>query len=79
MADDFCPAPAAGGSGSRSPRRRPIRSSRYGGGEIRDEARSVFERTVVPRDFDTIDVPYAEKGEPELVRWDNGRTGTVPA
>jgi ribonuclease Z len=48
-------------------------SSRYGGGEIRDEARSVFERTVVPRDFDAIDVPFPEKGEPELVRWDNGQ------
>jgi ribonuclease Z len=47
-------------------------SSRYGGGEIRDEARLTFERTVVPRDFDTIEVPYAEKGEPELVRWDPG-------
>ena len=48
-------------------------STRYGGREIRDEARAVFERTVVPRDFDTIDVPYREKGEPELLRWD-GRT-----
>jgi ribonuclease Z len=48
-------------------------STRYGGREIRDEARAVFARTVVPRDFDTIDVPFREKGEPELVRWD-GRT-----
>ena len=54
-------------------------SSRYGGREIRDEARTVFERTVVPRDFDAIDVPYPEKGEPELVRWDSGRAGTVSA
>jgi ribonuclease Z len=43
-------------------------STRYGGGEIRDEARAVFERTVVPRDFDAIDVPLPEKGGPELVR-----------
>jgi ribonuclease Z len=48
-------------------------STRYGGREIRDEAREVFENTVVPRDFDTIEVPFREKGEPELVRWD-GRT-----
>ena len=48
-------------------------SSRYAGSEIRDEARATFERTVVPRDFDTIDVPYPEKGEPELVRWDAER------
>jgi ribonuclease Z len=47
-------------------------SSRYAGGEIRDEARATFENTVVPRDFDTIEVPYPEKGEPELVRWDDG-------
>jgi ribonuclease Z len=52
-------------------------STRYGGREIRDEARAVFERTVVPRDFDTIDVPFREKGEPELVRWD-GRSPAEP-
>jgi ribonuclease Z len=45
-------------------------STRYRGGELRDEAREVFAGTVVPRDFDTIEVPLAEKGEPELVRWD---------
>src|SRR4051812_19924959 len=45
-------------------------STRYGGGEIRDEARAVFERTVVPRDFDTIQVPFAEKGAPAIERWD---------
>jgi ribonuclease Z len=47
-------------------------STRYGGAEIRDEARAVFERTVVPRDFDTIDIPFAEKGEPELERFEPG-------
>jgi ribonuclease Z len=52
-------------------------STRYGGGEIRDEARAVFERTVVPRDFDAIEVPFAEKGEPELERWDR-RADPVP-
>lgn len=45
-------------------------STRYAGGEIRDEARATFERTEVPRDFDVIDVPFAEKGEPELRRYD---------
>ncbi len=48
-------------------------STRYGGREIRDEARAIFPDTVVPRDFDTIEVPFPERGEPELVRWDNGR------
>ena len=45
-------------------------STRYGGGEIRDEARAVFERTVVPRDCDLIEVPFPEKGEPELERFE---------
>ena len=44
-------------------------SARYAGHEIRDEARAVFAPTVVPRDFDTIEVPFPEKGPPELVRW----------
>jgi ribonuclease Z len=48
-------------------------STRYGGGEIRDEARAVFERTEVPRDFDLIEVPFVEKGEPELQRFDAER------
>ncbi|MGH2918930.1 MAG: ribonuclease Z [Solirubrobacteraceae bacterium] len=47
-------------------------SSRYGGKELRDEARAVFRDTVVPRDFDTIDVPLPERGAPEHVRWEYG-------
>jgi ribonuclease Z len=45
-------------------------STRYGGGEIRAEATAVFERTVVPRDFDAVEIPLPEKGEPELERWE---------
>src|SRR5215217_8251476 len=48
-------------------------SSRYPGGEIRDEARAVFARTEVPRDFDTIELPLPERGAPELVRWEPPR------
>jgi ribonuclease Z len=48
-------------------------STRYAGGEIRDEARAIFPRTEVPRDFDLIDVPFPEKGEPVLHRWDPSR------
>jgi ribonuclease Z len=48
-------------------------SSRYSGGEIRDEARAVFSDTEVPRDFDTIEIPLPERGAPELIRWDSGR------
>lgn len=42
-------------------------SGRYGGGEILDEARQLYEATVVPRDFDTITVPFPERGAPVLV------------
>ena len=43
-------------------------SPRYFGPELLDEATAVFERTVAPRDFDVIEVPFAERGEPTLVR-----------
>jgi ribonuclease Z len=48
-------------------------STRYAGYEVRDEARAIFERTELPRDFDTIEIPFGEKGEPELHRWDPDR------
>ena len=44
-------------------------STRHPLGLLRDEARAVFANTVVPRDFDTIEIPVAERGGPELVRW----------
>jgi ribonuclease Z len=43
-------------------------SPRYFGKELAEEACSVFSATVVPRDFDVIDVPFAERGEPQLVK-----------
>jgi ribonuclease Z len=43
-------------------------STRYFPREIREEARAVFPNTVVPRDFDAIDVPFPERGEPALVK-----------
>jgi ribonuclease Z len=48
-------------------------SSRYLGPTIEQEARTVFERTVVPRDFDMIEVPYRERGAPTLVKWRDAR------
>jgi ribonuclease Z len=45
-------------------------STRYPVGLLRDEARAIFPRTVLPRDFDTIEIPFAERGEPELIRWE---------
>ncbi|MBE2315392.1 ribonuclease Z [Solirubrobacter sp. CPCC 204708] len=43
-------------------------STRYFPREIREEARGVFENTVIPRDFDAIEVPFPERGDPHLVR-----------
>ena len=43
-------------------------STRYFGPELLREAQTVFEKTVVPRDFDVIEVPFPERGDPHLVR-----------
>ncbi|MHB8468857.1 MAG: ribonuclease Z [Gaiellaceae bacterium] len=43
-------------------------STRYFGGELAREAREVFPATVVPRDFDVVEIPFAERGEPRLVK-----------
>jgi ribonuclease Z len=43
-------------------------SNRYFGPEIAREAREVFAPTVVPKDFDIIDVRFPERGGPELVK-----------
>jgi ribonuclease Z len=42
-------------------------SSRYHVGKVLEEAREVFEPTVAPRDFDLVEIPFPERGEPELV------------
>ena len=52
-------------------------STRYGGGQVRDEARQAFERVIVPRDFDSVEIPFPERGEPVHVRADEARP--VPA
>jgi ribonuclease Z len=58
-------------------------SNRYFGPEILREARAVFPDTVVPRDFDIIDVRFAERGGPRFVKGgavagadETGRQGT---
>jgi len=53
-------------------------STRYFPRDIRDEARAVFPDTLVPRDFDTIEVPFPERGEPLLVRASDEREFVGP-
>ena len=43
-------------------------SNRYFGPEVAREARTIFPETVVPNDFDVIDVPFPERGMPSLVK-----------
>lgn len=43
-------------------------SSRYHVGKVIEEAKEVFEPTVAPRDFDQIELPFPERGEPRLIQ-----------
>ena len=43
-------------------------SPRYYGPDVRDEARAIFPETVVPRDFDVVDVPFPERAPPRLLK-----------
>jgi ribonuclease Z len=45
-------------------------SGRYFGKELREQAREVFPNTELPRDFDSVELPFPERGEPALVRGD---------
>ncbi len=42
-------------------------SSRYHVGAVLDEARAEFPAAVAPRDFDLIEIPFPERGDPRLV------------
>ena len=43
-------------------------SNRYFGPEVAREAREIFPATIVPRDFDAVEVPFPERGPPRLVK-----------
>src|SRR5689334_24064699 len=43
-------------------------STRYFPREVRGEAQAVFANAVVPRDFDAVEVPFPERGEPQVVK-----------
>jgi ribonuclease Z len=42
-------------------------SSRYHVGTVLEDARNLFEPTIAPRDFDVVEIPFPERGEPHLV------------
>jgi ribonuclease Z len=54
-------------------------SSRYVASVIEKDARAVFEPTVVPRDFDVIEIPYRERGEPLAMSLREHRERAEPA
>ena len=43
-------------------------SSRYHVGKVLEEAQTAFEQTVAPKDFDVIEIPFPERGDPTLIR-----------
>jgi ribonuclease Z len=43
-------------------------SPRYLGGQVAREARAVFPDTVVPKDFDIIEIPFPERGGPHFLK-----------
>jgi ribonuclease Z len=43
-------------------------SNRYFGPEVKREAQTVFPETVVPRDFDIIELRFQERGGPQLIK-----------
>lgn len=59
-------------------------STRYFGPEVLREARALFAATVAPKDFDIIELPFQERGEPRLIKGgalpgDGSETGPQPA
>ena len=43
-------------------------SSRYNVSAVLTEAREAFPNTVAPRDFDLVEIPFPERGDPELIQ-----------
>ena len=53
-------------------------SNRYFGPDAAREARTIFPDTVVPKDFDVIDVPFPERGSPSLIKGGVAHRRDVP-
>lgn len=44
-------------------------SARYFGKELREQAREVFANTELPRDFDGVEIPFPERGDPRFIKY----------
>jgi ribonuclease Z len=54
-------------------------STRYHPRDVLDEARAVFARAVLPRDLESVEVPFVEKGLPELLGREDSRAAAAAA
>lgn len=54
-------------------------SSRYFGKELEEEARETFKESHVPRDFDSVEIPFEESGVPSLIRSERKNRKEEPA
>ena len=54
-------------------------SSRHAPREVREEAEREFARVLVPRDFDQVEVPFPERGEPIVHAARRARRGGADA
>jgi len=54
-------------------------SSRYDVREVLAEARETFRATEAPRDFDVVEIPFPERGEPRLIENGARAGGRDPA
>ncbi|MBI2683793.1 MAG: ribonuclease Z [Actinobacteria bacterium] len=45
--------------------------------DARAEAEQTFERSIVPRDFDRVEIPFPERGAPRHVRWSADEADTI--
>jgi len=52
-------------------------STRYDVREVLAEAREEFSATEAPRDFDVVEIPFPERGDPRLI--ENGARASAPA
>lgn len=53
-------------------------SARYYAKDILDEAKPVFADTLLPRDFDTVEIPLPERGDPFLVKRPKDAPPAIP-